>query len=147
MEGDIDLIGAPWNIVKAQLLQAAVLARSTYAASTRTALKECWEIDATVLGTSLAKFSAGDRDTISYVGSCGAWSQEAKFTRNLTSDHRCPHCLAPHQDIAHTLWRCPGLADTYRIEGALSKIDYRDLPPHLEIGVPSALAAALESVF
>ncbi len=110
-------------------------------------LNQCKEIDRAVLQHALSKTADDDVQAAQYVASCGAWSQEAKFQRGLAHDHKCPHCHAPHQDITHTLWSCPALAETYALDPVLAKVDPRDLPNHLKVGIPSALTAALDTTF
>jgi hypothetical protein len=147
-ENPISLLEEPWQHLRPCLIAAAKLARSKAAASTRTVIGSCIEIESPVLVRAISAALPENEECIKYIASAGAWSESAKVKSRLAADGRCPHCGAEDQDIVHTIYSCPGLAtERASAPGIVGRIDLRDLPPALRIGIPPALGSSLEATF
>jgi hypothetical protein len=147
-ENPISLLEEPWQHLRPCIITAAKLARSKAAASTRTVVGSCIEIDSPVLARAIKAALPANEECIKYVASAGAWSESSKVTARFASDGRCPHCGAENQDIVHTIYSCPGLAtERSSAPGIVGRIDLRDMPPALRIGIPPAMCANLDTTF
>ena len=144
----VDILHKPWQQLKNRAAQLAINARTQFASTARTALRNLTELDSMVFHQALKGRTRREKMILTSVATLGQWADDKLSLFQSEHDGCCHLCGACNANLTHIIWHCPALAHirATTTKAALQLI-VESTPAHIFLGIPSALNASLDHQF
>ena len=138
----IDILNTPWQYLKCSVAVVATAARNWYASTARTHFLHLREVDSNVFHDALRGRCDRDVHRLLSIATLGNWTDHKLAQFQADKDGSCIYCGALIGDFIHLAWHCPALDHCrFKKHGFLRNLDLEHTPPHILLGIPSALPA------